>query len=875
QAVPLKYAIDPKNCIYVTRKRCKACEKLCPAKAILIDEEETEVTLNVGSVLLAAGCEAYDPNKFDAYGYGKSKDIVTSLEFERILSASGPFGGHLIRPSNKKEPEKIAWLQCIGSRDVHVGARGYCSGVCCTYAIKEAILAKEHAAGDLDAAIFYIDIRTHGKDFETYYNHARDDLGVRFVKSRITEIGPLNGDGKHILRYVDETGALREEAFDMVVLSVGLGVGGEAAALAERLDVNLDEHGFVQTRDFSPVETSRPGVFVCGAFQAPKDIPSSVIDASAAAGLVGSELADARWSRTKTEDIPEERDLRGEPLRIGVFVCCCGTNIAGVVDVPGVVEFAKTLPGVAYAEQNLFSCAQDTQDKMTAIIKENRLNRVVVAACTPRTHEPLFQDTLTSAGLNKYLFEMANIRNHCSWVHREEKETATEKARDMVRMAVAKAAKHEPLTEPSIPVKPAGLVIGGGVAGMVASKNLAQQGYRVHLVEKSNVLGGRARLMRETWKGEAIQPYLSDLIASVNAEENIEVHLNAEIERVDGFVGKFTTTVKNGEGSKALEHGAAIIASGAGEYKPGEYAYGKDPRVLTGMEFQQKELTDPLFQNAGAVVFIQCVGSRIPERPYCSRVCCTRSIKSAMELKQTHPGLNVYVLYRDMRPYSLREALYREARALGVKFIRYDSGPGIDVDPAPEKLRVRFTDLVLRRPMEIGAGALVLAAAITPEKRNPLANLFKAPQNDDGFFMEAHVKLRPNDFATDGVFVCGLAHAPKSIDESIAQALAASARAATLLSTDTISVNGAVARVDAASCSGCGVCASICPFSAPKLSEKTGLGEIESALCKGCGLCAASCRSGAIHLLGFESSQIFSMISASLMDELSAEGFST
>ncbi|MDH3883404.1 MAG: FAD-dependent oxidoreductase, partial [Desulfobacterales bacterium] len=489
QAVPLKYAIDADTCIYFLKGKCKACEKFCPTGAINFADPGKEISLNVGAVVLASGSEAFDPRTYDTFGYSKSANIVTSLEFERILSASGPYGGHLVRPSDKKEPEKIAWLQCVGSRDTHHGARGYCSAVCCTYAVKEAILAKEHSTNGLDTAIFYIDIRTFGKDFERYYNKAKDDLGVRFVKSRITQVEPMGENSKHIIQYVDAAGHSRAEEFDIVVLSVGLGARDQAVSLAKKLDVDLNHYQFAKTGNFNPVQSSQPGIYVCGAFQEPKDIPTSVIDASAAAGKVGTRLADARWTLTKTKELPPEIDVKGEPPRIGVFVCCCGTNIAGFVDVPAVVEYAKTLPNVVYAEQNLFSCSQDTQTQISATIKEHRLNRVVVTACTPKTHEPLFQETLTNGGLNKYLFEMANIRNQCSWVHKDDMDRATEKSKDLLQMAVAKVALHEPLVEPRMKVNQATLVIGGGVAGMTAAKTLAAQGYKTYLVEKNAQLG--------------------------------------------------------------------------------------------------------------------------------------------------------------------------------------------------------------------------------------------------------------------------------------------------------------------------------------------------------------------------------------------------
>ncbi len=866
QAVPLKYAIDATQCIYLTKGKCRACEKFCPTCAIDFKDQLKELTLQVGAVILANGCETYDPKGHDAYGYGKSPNILTSLEFERILSASGPYGGHLVRPSDHKEPKKIAWLQCIGSRDVHIGAKGYCSSVCCTYAIKEAMLAKEHSKEPLDTAIFYMDIRTHGKDFEKYYNRAREVSGVRFVKSKITQIRPSNGH--QLIRYVDEEGRRKEEAFDMVVLSVGLGVNASTTQLAQEIGVDLDAHGFVATSSFAPVRTSRPGIYVCGAFEAPKDIPSSVIEASASAGNAGSSLTEARWTLTRQKEIAKEHDTRGESPRIGVFVCCCGTNIAGVIDVPAVVEYAKILPHVVYAEKSLFSCSQDSLNNMARVIKEQRLNRVALAACTPKTHEPLFQETLVSAGLNKYVFEMANIRNQCSWVNKNNPQMATEKAMDLVRMAVAKAKLIEPLKEAELQVNQTALVIGGGIAGMTAAKTLSGQGYHVYLIEKSDRLGGQALNIYRTWQSEDVQRQLSQMIAELQADRNIDIITGGQIISADGFVGNFKTTIQTGDKPQELIHGVTIIASGALELKPDQYLYGQDKRVLTSLELGRRLIAhDPEIALKKSVLFVQCVGSRIPQRPYCSKVCCTHSITNALELKKINPQINVYILYRDMRAYGLRENLYREAREKGVVFLRYQADQGLEVGLEENNLKVRFKDTGLRRTLEITPDLMILASAITPPKENPLAQQYKATLNDDGFFMEAHAKLRPVDCATDGVFICGLAHAPKPIDESIAQAVAAATRAVTLLARKTIYTSGTTAEVVPTACSGCGVCVSVCPYSAPSLIDAAarlhpGKATINPALCKGCGLCEASCRSGAIRLKGFDNDQIFAQITA-------------
>ena len=853
------------NCGYCCE--CYQCVEACGAGAVTLDthrQQPETMSLNVGSVILAPGFEAFDPAGFDTYNYAKHPNVLTAMEFERILSASGPTMGHLARMSDHKEPAKIAWLQCVGSRDLNRCDNSYCSSVCCMYAVKEAVIAKEHSGGGLDCAVFYMDMRTHGKDFERYFEDARDKQGVRFVRSRVHTVDPVPDSGDLNIRYVDEAGEMRSETFDMVVLSVGMETSAEVKALAERLDISLSEGGFCDTSSFSPVSTSRDGIFACGAFQGPKDIPQSVVEAGSAAAEAGALLKESRNTLTKTAEIPEERNIRGERPRIGVFVCQCGINIGGVVDVAAVRDYAASLPYVEYVTDNLYTCSQDTQEIMTEVIKENNLNRIVVAACTPKTHEPLFQETLVNAGLNKYLFEMTNIRNQDSWVHRNDPAAATEKAKDLVRMAVAKVALTEPLEEAELKVNPHALVIGGGIAGLTASRSLSAQGYGVSLVERDEELGGQALRLFRTWKGEDVAEGLTGLVDAVQSDPNIEVLTGSSIEDVEGFVGNFKTTVHSSGTEKVIEHGVAVVATGASEYRPTEYLYGEDPRVLTHLDLDARFLAGGgSLGEMKSVVFIQCVGSREPDRPYCSRVCCTHSIESALHLKELNPEMNIYILNRDIRTYGEREYLYKMARESGIMFIQFSTDTKPVVRSAAHALEIEVVDPVLGVPLVIEADMLALATAITPYRDEKLAQYFKVPLNEDGFFVEKHAKLGPSEFATDGVYLCGMAHYPKPIDESVAQALAAASRAVTLLSKGTVRVSGAVAGVDPAVCSSCGICVEICPYSAPSFRQEgpfAGRAEINPALCKGCGLCVASCRSGAINLKGFDHDQIMAMI---------------
>ncbi|MFO7859893.1 MAG: FAD-dependent oxidoreductase [Desulfosalsimonas sp.] len=863
QAVPNTPVIDRDVCMHFKTGGCKICSDICPVNAIDHSMEDETIELEVGSVILAPGFEPFDPSTLDFYNYDHP-NVITSMEMERMLSASGPTGGHLIRLSDHQEPKKIAWLQCVGSRDMNRCDNAYCSSVCCMYAIKEAVIAKEHAGDALDCSIFYMDMRTPGKDFEKFYESARNNSGVNFVRSRVHTINPLADSDELELRYVSDNGEILTDKFDLVVLSIGLQIPPELVEMSRNLGIELSPGNFCETNTFTPVATSREGIFACGAFQGPKDIPQSVIDSSAAASAAAEILSDSRNTRTKEKEIVPERNVGGERPKIGVFVCRCGINIAGVVDVPAVVEYASTLPFVEYVDDNLFSCSQDTQENMAAIIEEKGLNRIVVAACTPKTHEPLFQETLTDAGLNKYLFEMTNIRNQDSWVHKNNPALATEKARDLVRMAVAKVARMEPLKESELSVNPAAMVVGGGIAGMAAAKSLADQGIETHLVEQTDHLGGQAVNLYHTAKGESVAENLENLISQVKGHEKINLHLNTRIQNVDGFVGNFKTIMLENDQEVELEHGAAVLATGASPYEPTEYAYGQDQRIVTSLELDKKfQKEDPGLEKINSAAFIQCVGSREPGRMYCSRVCCTHSIENAIELKKRNPEMNVYILYRDIRTYGEKEYLYKQARQQGVIFIRYSLEDKPSVEVKDDSIAITVTDHILNRPVELNVDLLTLATAIVPCKDEKLANFFKVPMNEDGFFIERHAKLGPAEFATDGVFLCGMAHYPKPIDESIAQAKAAVARAITLLSRQYIYSSGTIAEVDPVNCAACGVCVAICPYSAPSFAEEgrfAGKAQINPALCKGCGLCVASCRSGAIHLKGFDTDQIMYQI---------------
>ena len=864
QAIPKVPVIDRESCAHFLTGECKTCEAACGPKAIDFDQQDELLQLDVGAVILTSGAEVIDPAIKAELGYGRYPNVISSIQFERLLSASGPTLGAVTRPSDGQHPKRIAFIQCVGSREID---RQYCSSVCCMYATKEAIIVKEHEP-KTECTIFYIDLRAYGKGFEAYVQRAKE-LGVRYIRCRPSAVREDARTHDLALRYQKEGGGLSDESFDLVVLSMGLRPTREALDVARMLGIAANAYGFAQPGGLAPVETTRPGIYVAGTFSGPKDIPESVMEASGAASQVLGLLAGERGSLVAQRSYPPERDVAGEAPRVGVFVCHCGRNIAATVNVKDVAQYARDLAGVVYVEDNMYTCSTDAQQVIRAKIEELGLNRIVVASCTPRTHEPLFQDTLRQAGLNPYLFEMANIRDQCSWVHMHEPDAATRKAKDLVRMAVAKARLLEPLHPASAPVTPAGLVIGGGAAGLTAALDLANQGFHTVLLERSGELGGIARRLRFLSDGADPRPWLHDLIGSVVRHPRIEVFTQAEVVSLEGTVGNFRTTFTFEGAERVIEHGAVIVATGAEEYRPEEYLYGEDARVMTQLELEAR-LEDPGF-DPKAVVMIQCVGSRGDVHGYCSRVCCTEAIKNALLLKAKNPRTAVYILNRDIRTYGYHEAEYRKAREAGVKFIRYAEDRRPEVSAEASGLSVRVEDLMLGMQLDIPCDAVILAAATVPPKGNArLGQQLKVPLNEDGFFLEAHMKLRPVDFSSDGIFLCGLAHSPKSLPESIAQASGAAARAATLLAKTAIDLEPRVSEVVDENCDGCAYCIDTCPYHALSLIEyvKDGtvrkVAESDPSRCRGCGVCMATCPKNGIRVRNFTLDQISAMVEAAL-----------
>jgi heterodisulfide reductase subunit A len=856
QAAPLIYTIDKEHCI-----NCGMCKIVCEADAIDYDMKDEIVKVNVGSIIVSSGYDLYNPSALEEYGYGVYKNVITNLQFERLLSASGPTAGHVIRPSDGKEPKKIAFIQCVGSRDVR--HYPYCSQICCMASTKEAIIAKEHSP-DLDISIFYMDLRAFGKGFQEYADKAKNTYNVRYIRSRPSAITEDLRTGNLIIHYDDTfTGEAKQEEFEMVVLASALKPSSGSEKLSEILQIETDEYGYFKTYEHAPFNTSRKGIFITGACVGPKDIPDSVGQAGGAAAQVGGLLVESRGTQLSIKQEVPEKEVSGEP-RIGVYVCHCGLNIAAVVDVKAVAEYARSLPNVVYATDKLYTCSDDTRSQIKKDIKKYDLNRVIVASCTPRTHEPLFRSTCQEAGLNPYLFELANIREHDAWVHAKDPEKATEKAKDLVRMAVARARLLKPQTSKKIEVGPSALVIGGGIAGMTAALEIAKQGFRVDLVEKSSKLGGSVSEMSTVFmEGIDAKELVDSLVEQVEKSGMITVHLNSVIAGLNGYVGNFEIDVKENGDIRKIKAGAIVIATGSEEMKPkGMFLYGENPRVMTQMELEAKLKEGLSYKN---LAMIQCVGARVEGHPSCSRTCCIEAVKNSIILKKRNPEGKIFIIFRDIMTFGKYEDYYRKSQAeYGVQYVRYVPERPPRVETSGDKLKLMVYDALLQKELELEVDYLVLSTPqVPPEGIEEIQKALKVPRSPDGFFMEAHAKLRPLEFSSEGIFLCGNCQSPKEVSSIIAQASGAASKACALLSKGEIETEAITAVVNEDLCIGCGRCTEVCPFSAISLI-KNSKGEskalVNDALCAGCGTCASVCPNGAINPRHFEKAQIIAMI---------------
>lgn len=838
---------------------CMECVEACEKKAIDHNMKDQIIELEVGSVILTPGFDEFNAESKGEYGFNRYKNVLTSVQFERMLSAAGPYSGHILRRDDGKDAKRIAWIQCVGSRDSKSGNE-YCSSICCMATTKQAMIASEHLNG-LQGIIFNMDIRAHGKDFDQYYERARAMDNLEFIKSIPSRIIQMPQTNDLRLAYLDPQKGYIEKDFDLVVLAVGIDPKVSVTESIRKLGIAINPYGFCETDRLSPLVTSKPGVFVGGAFQEPKDIPETVMQASAAASMSMELLSSVKNTLIRSKEYPQEHDVSDEQARIGVFVCHCGINIAGTVDVEKVTEAIKNQPGVVYASHTMYTCSDSSLSNIKEQITKNKLNRIVVASCTPRTHEPIFRETLREAALNPYLFELANIRDQCSWVHSSEPEKATEKAIELVKMSVARAHYLSPLEGERIPILQNAIVIGGGISGMSAALSLAEQGFDVDIIEKSAQLGGNLKIINSTLENENLDKFKTELIEGTNSHRNIDSHLNSEVTGITGHIGHFKVMLLKDNKPKELSCAAIIVATGAKPADTKEYQYGIVKNIMTQTELEYLINKSKVQKNGQTYVMIQCVGSRNNEKPYCSRICCSMAIKNALKIKKNDPEAKIYILYRDIRAYGFREIYYKKAREAGIVFIRYDEKnlPEVsDVNGVFSSVKVDSPDF--QEAIIIEADKLILSTGIDANDDNAkISNMLKVPLNASGFYVEAHMKLRPVDFATEGLFLCGLAHSPKMIDENISQAKAAAARAATILSKTHLEVGTQVSIVDQNKCISCMTCVKACPYGAP-FCNYDHKAEIESAKCMGCGICASECPARAIQLNHFKSDHFKIMI---------------
>jgi heterodisulfide reductase subunit A len=855
-AIPCVYAIDIENC-----NRCGECVKICPTKAVDLSKEDEEVKMNVGAVILALGFEPFDPIEIGALHYSDFQNVVTALEFERLLSGTGPnMDRILLRPSDDHIPKKIAFIQCVGSRDEE---RNYCSYACCMHSLKEAMMLKE-LYPEIDVTIFFMDMRVFGKGYHRYYEEAKS-MGITFVRSRVADIEKeVNGNLR--VNYVDETDEPKHETFDIVVLATGQRPPKKAKELGGILGIELDRFGFCKPTNGTAVETSKPGVFVCGSFSGPKDIPDTITEASAAAALAGSLLRKGGYEEEKFDK--KEFVNEGEALKvddvgeeenenIGIFICKCDSCLGNSLRIDEILKFAKSLPDVVLVEDVDFLCLEleDLQKK----IAKSDVGKVIFGACAPYPFEIKFKKVLASAGINPSLLEIVNLREGCAWVH-DDKQRATEKAKSLIAMANQKLRIQEPLQIGSKPVVPKALVIGGGISGMTTALNIAKNGYAVDVVENTSDLGGNARQLYYTMEGLDVQKLLKDMVEEVEKNDVITVYKNSEVLKVSGRAGDFLAEIKNSSDQEIIQYGAVVIATGANELVPHDYLYEEHEAVITQRELEKRLNEGKL--DSKTLVMIQCIGLRDDEKHYCGRICCSQAIKNALKVKEVDPDAEVYVLYRDIMTYGFAEKYYIKAKEKGVNFIRYELEDKPKVNVKNEKLEVKVKDFVLDEDMLINPDLVILSLGPSPENNKILMEAFETELqlDEDGFFSEANVKFRPVDFLSDGIFVCGLAHSPRTLIESISQAMAVAGRALTILSKNEILARRLVSEVNERWCVGCEACIIACPYDARIMNNDKKVVKVEDALCQGCGVCAVVCPSGAAKLKGFKEKQMMAMI---------------
>jgi heterodisulfide reductase subunit A len=865
---------------------CGECLKVCPTDAIDIDAQPCELDVRVGAIILAMGFQPFNPSEMPELGYGRIPNVITSMQYERLASRSGPTEGIVSRLSDGAVPKRIAWLQCIGSRDQQ---NPYCSSICCMYATKEAMLAKQRNP-DVECQIFTMDERAFNKEYDLYYQEARDQFGIHYNRCRISSLDEDPKTGEVILRFpsgrkheesAPGQGPIQEERFDLVVLAVGIRPPSKAVDVARILGIQLNQYGFCETDKFSPLATSRPGVFVCGAFASPKEIAETILDASGAAAevmrLMHENLGGRPFNRAfpfiTNNGIPEEREVESEEPSIAVALCGCEGEISKTVDLERTSSYTLTLPNVTTCQAFPLLCVPSGIKQLRSWFQDTRANRLVITACSHRTHEPLFQRMVSECQINPYLVELVNIREHCSWVHSGDIEGATRQACELIRMGVERVSHAHPIHKIERQPSRAALVVGGGPSGMTAALAIADAGFNVHLVERQGELGGNLHRIHFVAEGENPQRLLRDLVNRVIAHDHVSVHLRTEMVQHTGSVGDFkarliTESPSGTPSEQEIRHSVTILATGGSESGGHQYLLGQDPRIMRQSEFEEVLAHQPeRVTQLKSVVMIQCVE---PEGgiEYCSRICCTNTIKNALRLKILNPACQVVILYKNIITYGFREAYYLEARKRGVLFVRYtkDDPPqmSLELSGARTKLSINIEEHIFGKTLEFEPDLVALSMPVVPAHgTNEIAAMLGLPKSREGFYLETHLKMRPMEFHDEGIYLAGMAHYPKFIEEAMTHALAAAGRALTILSRTSLQLGGVVAHVDPSQCTGCLTCVRTCPFGIPEMRyDQIGVGElggaawIDPARCQGCGTCTAECPARAIQLEHYLDEQI-------------------
>ncbi len=865
-AVPNIPFIDAGTCLHLKGEECNKCAEVCPTDAIDWGQKEQLQELQVGAILLTPGIEPLRASDEAAkLGYGKMPNVIDNFQMDRLVSIYGPTGGQVQRPSDGKQAQRIAIVQCIGSRKTDKDL-SYCSSICCMHATRLAMSLKAKS-NETEVVIFHNDVMAYSKGHEQIYNQAKDSLGVKYTRGEIGSIteDPQTKDLK--VEYISaEGGKPAEESFDLLVLSLGLTPSSDGTNLAKSLGIPFDRWGFPETANQSSM--AKPGVFVGGSFHSLSDTPEAVVNAEAAALEIAEFLAGAATTVGQPAQAPTSQSHVSDTLpKVGVFVCQCGGMISKTLNTAELAEYASGLEGVAESQVLDYACFAPGISQIKQTIKEKGLNRAVVVACSARSLLPLFQKTVADTGLNKFLVEMVNAREFCAWVHLKESDKATQRLRDEIRGSVAKVRELQPIPPAARDITQRALVIGGGVAGMVAALSLASQEIPVDLVEKSERLGGNANRLCYDPAGRKVSQYIGTLNKRIEDSSLIRVFLGSKVTEITGRIGQFHTKILTPAAGAEAEHGAIIVATGGREYKPEEYLYAKNKEVITQLELEERFAgSDNWLEGIKSVLVLHCVGSRDEQRPYCSRICCSQAVKNSLKLKELNPEITVHHLYRDMRTYFLNDILYHEAKQRGIAFTKYDEKAGIDVSKKRGgSLTVSFTKVDTGKTMELRPDLLVLnSAVLAGDDNESLSSILGVPLGEDGFFAEDdYMTLTPVDFTKKGIYLCGLAHGPKSLDESAAQAKAAAMRALAVLSKERLVQQAVVAEVNSDRCVACLTCVRACPFTVPFINEQQ-VAQILPHECRGCGVCVSSCPKDAIELKTFADNDVIPQIEALL-----------